>query len=57
MIEVRKKAEAGNNFVRISEPDGSQFEGEVVNGKKNGYGLKIFDNGDKFEGEWQDNKI
>lgn len=46
LAELRKIAEAGTNFVRISEENGCQFEGEVVNGKKHGYGLKIFENAD-----------
>ena len=27
------------------------------NGKRRGFGLKIFKNGDRYEGEWENNRI
>ena len=33
------------------------LEGNFVKGKMNGKGMKIFDNGDKYEGNFEDDKI
>ncbi len=37
-------------------PNGSNFNGDFKNGKKNGYGVLKFKNGDEYAGEWKDNK-
>jgi len=35
------------------EEDSSRYyEGEILNGKKNGYGTQVMENGDKYEGQW-----
>lgn len=37
--------------------DGSVYEGEYRNGKKNGHGTYIWADKSKFVGDWRDNKI
>ena len=32
---------------------GSQYDGEMLNGKRHGQGTKRWPNGDMYEGEWQ----
>lgn len=34
----------------------TKFKGEWKNDKKNGFGIQIYQNGDKYEGEWRNNK-
>ena len=36
--------------------DGSKYEGEVLNDKRNGKGIYNYANGDKYAGEWKDDK-
>ena len=33
--------------------DGSTYQGQVQNGEKNGQGVYIWPNGDRYDGEWQ----
>ena len=35
---------------------GSHYDGEMVNGKRHGHGVKAWPNGDKYEGEWRFDK-
>ena len=35
---------------------GSQYDGEMLNGKRHGRGTKTWPNGDKYDGEWQFDK-
>lgn len=34
-------------------PDGTKYEGEFVNGKMTGQGVKTWPNGNKYEGMWK----
>ena len=43
------------NYKKIFEEDGCFFEGELVDGIKNGYGCEIRFNGEKYEGQWTNN--
>jgi hypothetical protein len=36
--------------------DSSKYEGEVVNDKRNGRGIYHYSNGDKYVGEWKEDK-
>jgi hypothetical protein len=36
--------------------DGGKYEGELIDGIKNGKGTYYAFNGDKYEGEWKDDK-
>lgn len=36
--------------------DGSKYEGEVVNEKRNGRGIYHYSNGDKYVGDWKDDR-
>ena len=40
----------------LSYTNGDKFEGEVLNGVREGYGIYFYHNGDKYEGWWQNNK-
>ncbi|KAL4500677.1 hypothetical protein ABPG72_003101 [Tetrahymena utriculariae] len=46
------------NFIKqtIKYKNGNIYEGDVLDGKKHGYGVFIFSNQQKYEGEWQNNK-
>jgi len=35
---------------------GSQYEGDMMNGKRHGHGVKTWPNGDRYEGEWRFDK-
>ena len=37
--------------------DGSRYEGEVINDKRNGKGIYHYANGDKYAGEWKDDRF
>jgi len=37
--------------------DGSKYEGEFVNGKREGKGVYYFSNKDKYDGEWKAGKM
>jgi hypothetical protein len=37
--------------------DGSKYEGNYVNGKKQDKGTYTWADGSKYDGEWNDNKI
>ena len=36
----------------MTKADGERYEGNYDEGVPNGYGVKTFPNGDKYEGEW-----
>jgi hypothetical protein len=40
----------------LSYTNGDKYEGEVINGIREGYGTYYYHNGDKYEGWWQNNK-
>lgn len=46
-----KKGMRVKNYV-----DSSKYEGEVINDKRNGRGIYHYSNGDKYVGEWKDDK-
>lgn len=35
----------------------TKYIGDWKNNKKNGFGIKVFQNGDKYEGGWKDNRM
>ena len=35
--------------------DGNKYEGELINGKRNGFGTYYFSSGSKYVGEWKNN--
>lgn len=37
--------------------NGSVYEGEVVNGQREGFGKIVFPDGGVYEGEWKNNKM
>jgi len=39
---------------KLTFPDGSNYEGQVLEGKPYGKGIQIHNNGDRYEGEWKD---
>lgn len=43
----------GYNSVTLSN---GGYEGELIDGKRNGYGTYTWDNGDKYEGEWKNDQ-
>ena len=40
----------------LSYTNGDKYDGEVVNGVREGFGTYFYHNGDKYEGMWQNNK-
>ncbi len=42
--------------IRHVYPDGSQYDGEIKDGKRHGKGIMIRADGARYEGEWQNNK-
>lgn len=46
-----KKGIRAKNYV-----DSSKYEGEVVNDKRNGKGIYHYSNGDKYVGDWKDDR-
>ena len=41
------------NFVKLFEEDTCRYyEGEMRDGLKEGYGIQLLENGDKYEGQW-----
>jgi hypothetical protein len=55
--EWTKKIKDGQDLLTKKVwPDGSSFEGEVIDGKKEGYGIYIDRNGNFFQGVWKNDK-
>ena len=44
-------------FKKINYSNGDRYEGEFLNGKKNGYGIFFNNNGDRYEGNWSNGWI
>ncbi len=44
------------NKKKVSEPDGSTYEGDFKDNKRHGYGLWIRPDGTKYAGMWENNK-
>ena len=42
--------------IKMEYPDGSRYEGEIKNGKKEGKGILYYNNGDKYDGFFKDDK-
>jgi tRNA A-37 threonylcarbamoyl transferase component Bud32 len=40
----------------LNYTNGDKYEGEVLNGQRDGYGIYYYQNGDKYEGIWSKNK-
>lgn len=38
---------------KLTFPDGSSYEGEVKNGKRNGYGIQVYSTGITYYGHWE----
>lgn len=38
---------------KLTFPDGSSYEGEVKNGKRNGYGIQVYPTGITYYGHWE----
>lgn len=36
--------------------NGERYEGELMNGRKHGFGKYIYENGNKYEGLWADDR-
>jgi hypothetical protein len=45
---------ASRTVVRLDYPDGSSYEGEMLDGREHGKGRRVYANGSWFAGEWQD---
>ena len=41
---------------KISPQNGTKFEGQVKEGKRNGQGTYTYPNRSKYEGDWKDDK-
>lgn len=43
---------------KLSRPvtlaNGAKFEGELLDGRKDGFGVQIWPDGSKYEGQWAD---
>jgi len=45
--------EGERNYVKFFEEDECRYyEGEMRSGLKEGYGIQLLENGDKYEGQW-----
>ena len=58
--EPEKRPTAGEIFEiceKLLKKGESGYQGEMVNGKKEGKGTYLFKNGDKYEGYWKNNKM
>jgi len=52
---VNKSLVKKETFI-LSYTNGDKYDGEVLNGVREGYGTYFYHNGDKYEGWWQNNK-
>ena len=59
-IQGREKKWSGYiyiNFVGVLVyPNGDRYEGDWVNGAKNGQGVLVYMTGDKYTGDWSNDK-
>src|ERR1700722_11719486 len=53
-LEDEVKDDKANGLGKMTNPDGSLFEGEVKDGKANGRGKRTYPAGNVFEGEYKD---
>ena len=49
-----RKQEKNERYEIIKYDNGDAYKGELVNGKRNGFGVCIFKNKDRYEGLWKD---
>ena len=54
---VKASPESATKFTKFTYPDGSVYEGEMLDGKKHGKGKMVFPNKAVYDGEWQDDKM
>jgi hypothetical protein len=38
----------------VEYPNGDHYEGSIIDGKRNGYGVLTYSNKDKYSGNWKD---
>ncbi len=49
------KPEPARDFIELN--DGARFSGEIINDKKQGFGVYIWVNGDRYEGGWDNDTM
>ena len=49
---MKRKAMESPNYEKNFEQGGRFYEGQLVEGVKNGYGCQVKENGEKYEGQW-----
>lgn len=52
LSEMKRKAMESSNYEKNFEQGGRFYEGQLVEGVKNGFGCQVKENGEKFEGQW-----
>ena len=58
-IDNKRNISINNNNIvekKTENYDNGKYEGEFINGKKNGKGIFYFNNGNIYDGEWKDGK-
>jgi hypothetical protein len=46
----------GHGVLKLSEESAAGYVGEWIEGKRNGYGIQIFPDGDQYYGEWAEDR-
>ena len=54
--EENSKILSEKNVSSLKFDNGTIYEGEVLNGKREGYGVCKWEDGSKYEGNWKDDK-
>ena len=55
-IKVEENKLSKNEKI-IKYDSGEIYKGEVINGKRSGFGICVFSNGDRYEGLWKEDMI
>lgn len=50
-VNVKEMRQSGN--LKLKRSKGFSYYGEIVNGKRHGMGVMLFDDGRVFEGQWK----
>ena len=45
------------SYKKIYDAENCYYEGQMIEGKRQGFGSYLNKNGDRFDGEWKDDKI